>query len=295
MDPKVRTAEQVAAELARRSHGVVTRRRLLAAGVTPEEIKRLLRRGALIRVHRGVFRVGHRAPSIAASYLAAVLACGDESVLGGRAAGHLLGLLREAPPAVEVWAPGERVVPGVVVRRQRHGAIEQRTVWRGIPVTTPARTLVDIASSVSLDDLGWAIHRAIAEHRTRPAEILTALALRSNSPGAERLRNLVSGDDQVVLSRLERRFLQLLRAEQLPLPITNRQLEQRYIDCRWPDRRLTVELDSFRYHSSRKSWERDNTRARPAYARGDEFRRFTWGDVFERAEPMLHELRPLLS
>ena len=66
------------------------------------------------------------------------------------------------------------------------------------------------------------------------------------------------------------------------------------MDCRWPQRRLTIELDGYRYHHSRYTWEQDRRREREARARGDEFRRYTYGDVFERPELMLTELRALL-
>jgi hypothetical protein len=67
------------------------------------------------------------------------------------------------------------------------------------------------------------------------------------------------------------------------------------VDCRWPARALTVELDSYRFHSSRHAWEQDRRREREARARGDEFRRYTYGDVLENPQPMMAELRPLLS
>jgi very-short-patch-repair endonuclease len=75
---------------------------------------------------------------------------------------------------------------------------------------------------------------------------------------------------------------------------TNRPAGGRRVDCRWPEQRLTVELDSYRYHRSRHAWEQDRRREREAYARGDQFRRFTWGDVFEDPRQMLAELRALL-
>jgi hypothetical protein len=81
----------------------------------------------------------------------------------------------------------------------------------------------------------------------------------------------------------------------LPLPVTNRPAGGRRVDCRWPDRRLTVELDSYTYHRSRHAWEQDRRREREAYARGDEFRRYTYGGVFERPARMLAELRSLLA
>ena len=87
----------------------------------------------------------------------------------------------------------------------------------------------------------------------------------------------------------------LLKANGLPLPATNRLAGGRFADCRWPDFQLTVELDSYRYHRSRHAWEQDRKRERQAYARGDQFRRYNWGDVVERPGPVIRELRAVLT
>src|SRR4026207_394199 len=105
--------------MAGRADGCGTRSQALRAGITPDELKPRIRKGTLIRVHRGVYRVGHRAPSVEARYLAAVLACGEGAVLSGRAAGHLLGLIKGPAPPPEVTAPTERRIRGVKVRRSR--------------------------------------------------------------------------------------------------------------------------------------------------------------------------------
>src|ERR671922_3110203 len=124
-----RTVAQVAGRIADSAHGVVTRRELLDAGVTRREIARRLRSGALRREYPGVYRVGHRAPSVEARYMAAVKACGEGAVLSGLAAAYLLGLIRGDAPPPEVTAPRKRRVRGVRVRRSR--AVE--TIgWRGI-------------------------------------------------------------------------------------------------------------------------------------------------------------------
>jgi len=99
----------------------------------------------------------------------------------------------------------------------------------------------------------------------------------------------------VSLSALEKRFLGRLAAESLVLPLTNRPAGGRRVDCRWPELRLTVELDSYRYHASRHAWEKDHRREREARARGDDFRRYTYGDVFEEPELMMAEPRGLLA
>jgi hypothetical protein len=81
--------------MASRSHGVVTRSELLRLGITPAEIRQRLSIGALFQEYRGVYRVGHRAPSVEARYLAAVRACGEGAVLSGRAAAYLWGIERD--------------------------------------------------------------------------------------------------------------------------------------------------------------------------------------------------------
>ena len=295
MRHQTRTLRTELARLAHETHGVVTRRQLLEAGIDPSAVARARRSGLLLAVHPGVYRVGHRAPNIEADYVAAVLACGDGAALSGRAAGHLLGLLRSAPARPEVTAPRERRVRGVSVRRARRGLKGEVAVWRGIPVTTPARTLVDLAGDLPVSVVARAYHEAGIRHETGPDEVEAALARRATSPGAATLRRILYGDERVTLSALEARFLDRLAAEALPLPVTNVRDGARHLDCRWPERRLTVEVDGFRYHRSRHAWEQDRRREREAHARGDDFRRFTYGDVFEDSALMLTELRDLLT
>ena len=283
------------AEIADRAHGVVTREELVAAGITRSQIEHRLRVGALLPDYPGVYRVGHRAPSTEARFMAAVKACGDGAMLSGLAAAYLLGLIRGAPPEPEVIAPREKRLKGVRTRRCRNLDRRDRTIWRGIPVTSIARTLVDLAPVLSDYDLGRACHEAGVRHRTTPADAEAVLARRPTSPGAAKLRRILRGDAKITLSKLESRFLALLREAGLPLPVTNRPAGGRRVDCRWPDRKLTVELDSYTYHSSRHAWEADRRRERAAYARGDDFRRFTRDDVLVRPRPMLRELRPLLT
>jgi very-short-patch-repair endonuclease len=290
VDGQVTTVERKAAGLARRAHGVVTRRELLRVGVTRTEIDHRLRTGALIAVFRGVYRVGHIAPSVEAHYLAAVKACGLGAVLSGRAAAHLLGLSRGQAPQPEVSTPAKRSIKEVKTRRARREA----TTWRAIAVTTPAETLVDVAAVLDAEQLARACHEAGVHHHTTPRQVEAVLARRPNTPGAARLRAVLAGDVKVALSKLESRFLALLRGQRLPLPETNQRAGGRRVDCRWPALRLTVELDSYRYHHSRHAWEQDRRREREAYARGDEFRRYTYGDVFENPRLMSDELRRLL-
>jgi hypothetical protein len=226
--------------------------------------------------------------------LAAVKACGEESVMCGRAAAHLWSLVKGSPPRPEVLTPVNRCVRGVVAHRARRTAIEC-VVRLGIPVTTVPRTLVDLASSLSEPALARACHEAGVLYRTTPAQVDAALGRLPNAPGRANLERVLHGAVPVTLSRLETRFLKRLRDAGLPLPITNKVAGGRRVDCRWPEQRLTVELDSYQYHHSRHAWELDRHREREARARGDEFRRYTYGDVFEDPALMLAELITLLA
>jgi very-short-patch-repair endonuclease len=273
---------------------VVTRTQLQRAGLTRHQIQHRLDRGALLRVHPGVYRVGHRAPSVEARYLAAVLACGDEARLSGRAAAYLLGLLKGPPPPPEVTTPLKRRVGGARVRRGRLEG-RDRANHRGVPITAVPRTLVDLAAHLSLDELARACHEAGVRYRTTPAHVAAVLERRRRTAGVAKLRQVLSGDARVTLSALERRFLELLGEHRLPLPRTNRPAGAHHVDCRWPERRLTVELDSYRFHHSRHAWEQDRRRERDARDRGDDLRRYTWADVVEEPAQMLAELRRLLG
>jgi hypothetical protein len=280
---KVRTAEQKLAAIGRRAHGVVTRAELLEAGVSRHEVEHRLRTGSLIAVFRGVYRVGHTAPSVDARYMAAVKACGDEALLSGLAAAWLWGLVKGLAPPPEVSAPKERRIKGVRVRRVRQLGKGDGTICRRIPVTTVPDTLVRVSSLLSFDELARAAHEATVRYRITRVQ---------GAP--QRLKAILEGDAPILLSQLERGFRAVLRKDGLDLPITNRRAGAHYVDCRWRDHKLTVELDSYRFHRTRLAWEQDRRRDREARARGDEMRRYVWRDVFEEPGEMLAELRELL-
>jgi len=259
--------DQLIARLASRSHGVVTRTRLLAAGVTRNEITARIARGTLIVVHPGVYRVGHAARSVEATYLAAVWACGEGALLMDRAAAFNYGLIKGDPPGPVVKTRTERRIDGIETHRTRRD--ERGTERKGVPTTTVPATLIALASSLTEPELAKACHEAQVRFGVRPVP--------------------------VTLNELEDRFLAILTTEGLPLPITNKSAGRKWVDCRWPAHHLTVELDSYRYRHTRHAGEQDRRREREAHARGDEHRRYTYGDVFEDPGQMLAELRALLA
>jgi very-short-patch-repair endonuclease len=183
-----------------------------------------------------------------------------------------------------------RRVEGVRTRRSQS---VPSTVWLGIPTTTVARTLVDLAASLPAPDLARAYHEADVRYGTTPAQVEAVMP--PGTKGAAKLRGVLTGDTKVTLSKLERGFLTLLEERNLPQPQTNRPAGTKRVDCRWPDRNLTVELDGYAYHHTRHAWEQDRRREREAHARGDDLRRYTYGDVIDAPRLVLAELSALLT
>ena len=260
--------------MATRSHGVVTRAQLLAAGITTAEVRRRVGSGALLREHPGVYRVGHRAPSVEATFLAAVWACGEGAVLSGRAAAHLWGLLKGPAPAPEVTAPRSGASKASPPARAR--SIESDDPPRDPDHHRPPHPRRPRSRPLPRCPRQEPATRPGSSTRRRPPGRSGACDDGPTGQGrGEAARASSRGDVQVTLSELERAFRERLRDAGLPLPKTNTPAHGRRVDCRWPDRRLTVELDSYRYHHSRHAWEQDRRREREARARGDEFRRYT--------------------
>src|SRR4051812_34594343 len=196
----MRGLNRIVSAIAREQHGVIARWQLLAAGISSRWIEEQLDKGTLIRVYRGVYRVGHIARSREADYMGAVLACGDDSVLSGAAAAALLGLIRRVPhPRPVVTTAKDRRIHGIATHRER-GGIDDAMTWQGIPVTTPARTLVDLAAVVSAGELARAVHEAAIKHGTTPEDVDRVLARRPKSKGARTLREILHGDQGKTLS-----------------------------------------------------------------------------------------------
>ena len=276
--------------LATAAKGIATRPELIEAGVTTDEIRHRLHTSALLPEYPGVYRVGHRAPNFESCYMAAVKACGEGALISGMAAAYLFGLIKGKPPPPEVTAPKKRKW---ATRWSPCICRNDATKWRGIPVTTVPRTLIDLAPRLSEGQLARLCHEAGVLHKVTPA--MVERLLKQNTPGAGKLRAVLRGDAKVLLSKLEKGFIQRLKEHDLPLPETNKDVDGRRVDCRWPEHKLTVELNSYTFHNSKHSWQQDYERQREAYARGDAFRAYTWRDVFDEPDRMMGELNGLLA
>ncbi|MEY2515364.1 MAG: hypothetical protein QOJ89_2722 [bacterium] len=283
----MRSRFDTAARIAATQHGRVTRAQLLAEGVHASRIARWVADGRLHITHQGVYAVGHVAQSLHADYMAAVLACRPpQAGLSGWAAGQLLRIhVRRWPPRPEVTVAttAGRRRPGIVLHRVRE--LHRLDLWTydRIPVTSPARTLLDLAPRLSAAELARACHEAWVHHSTTPDHVAACMRRNPHRPGAAKLWLALGGD--VTLSTLEDGFLALLRRHGRPLPRTNIDHAGDKVDCHWPQLGLTVELLSFRFHGSRYAFEADVARRR----RSNHIA-FTWGDVFERGARTAAEL-----
>ena len=207
--------------------------------------------------------------------MAAVLACGDRAALSHGSAAALWDLL-DSPAVVHVTVPGSsgrRRRRGIRVHRSIHFGDEQTTRRRGIPVTTPARTLADIRRTLPPARYAKALREA--EFLRLPIDA---------SLGADRTR-----------SELEARFLALCRRHRLTRPRVNVRIGPYVVDFAWLKRRLVVEVDGYRAHGTRSSFEADRARDAELKLRGYEVIRFTWSALAERPREVAATVRALLA
>jgi very-short-patch-repair endonuclease/predicted transcriptional regulator of viral defense system len=279
-------------ELAARQHGVVARRQLEVAGVTLSMLKSRLASGQLVRLHRGVYAVGHDRLRREGWWMAAVLAVGPGALLSHRDAAALHGLRPPGDHARwEVTTTG-RGSSTRTIRVLRTVALDAGDVAciDGIPVTSVARTLVDLAGSVPRSQLAKALDEA---ERRRvfdlPAiEHAMATTARRRGQGHAELRaalaRLAAIGAHVTRSELEDRFVALLDAHDLPRPATNVDVEGMEVDACWRTQRLVVELDGWGAHATRRAFQQDRDRGNDLELAGWRLLRFTWADVTRRAD-----------
>ncbi|MGH2918062.1 MAG: type IV toxin-antitoxin system AbiEi family antitoxin [Solirubrobacteraceae bacterium] len=286
----MRTEFATIAREAASQHGRIAHRQLLAAGIDRDTIKRWCCDGRLHAVHVRVYAVGHTAPSLHADLMAAALAGGTDAVVSHRSAGHALKILRKQPPRPEITVPTRhgRRRAGIVVHRVKALHVLDTGHFEGIPMTSPARVLLDLAPALELAELTRACHEAWIHHRVTPAGVQACIGRNPTKKGARKLLRALGAD--ATLSRLEDGFLALLARHGLPRPRTNIDHLGDKVDCHWPEVPLTVELLSFRFHATRKAFEDDVARRR----RSDHLA-YTWGDVFERGAQTVAELACQLS
>jgi Transcriptional regulator, AbiEi antitoxin/Protein of unknown function (DUF559) len=266
---------------------MVARAQLINAGVGPDTIDRWIKAGRLIRVHRGVYAVGHVPPSPHARAMAAVLACGPGAALSHRSAAQLWGLIRHHGP-IDVTAPTYRRHKGIALHRS-HLEPGDVTTHYGIPTTSPARTLSDLAEVLDAASLT----RAVNDARVRRLTSLDAIAAQLR-PGRSTkvLASIVERPTGPTRSVFEDAFLTFCDRHALPRPEVNATVAGYEVDMLWRPQRLIAELDGRAFHGD---FERDRDKDADLLTAGHRVVRVTWRRLTRGERREAERFRRLLT
>jgi very-short-patch-repair endonuclease len=289
-----RFADRVIATLAARQHGVVARRQLLDAGVTGEQVRLRHDRGGLHEIHRGVYLVGHEVPPRYAPETAALLACGPRAVLSHRSAGALWQLF-PCPAAAPVWVtvPLERSAtrPRIQVYRASLAGRDIRRRHR-MPLTSPPRTILDLAAVIDGDELERLVAEAHYRRLASEAELRQQLERNPHKRGAVSLRTVLGqpGGPRRTRSQGERALLRLLREHGIDGFETNAKIHGYEVDFLWRDCNLAVEVDGYDAHSGRAAFEHDRLKAATLRANGTGVMPITGRQIRSDAEGVIDRI-----
>jgi very-short-patch-repair endonuclease/predicted transcriptional regulator of viral defense system len=293
----VRSHDAAIAALAARQHGIVARRQLAAIGLGRGAIAHRVAAGRLHRLHRGVYAVGHPILTANGHRMAAVLSCGSGAVLTYASAAALWEIRPTQATKIDVSVRGRggrATRPRVRVHRAATLRDDEITIHQAIRVTTPARTLLDLASSLprraleraldqaevmELFDL-CALQRMVERHRGERGSAALSTALADHSAGTT-----------LTKSELEERMLALCDRHALPRPRVNAWVENLEVDFLFAAEKLVVEADSYRYHRSRRAFERDRERDAILARAGYQTLRFTHRQMSREPATVAHTIR----
>jgi very-short-patch-repair endonuclease len=303
---RIESSGQAIARLASGQHGVVSREQLRALGMSDDEISDRMLSGYLQPLFRGTFAVGHRAITRQSRLLAAVLACGEGTVLSHGAAAELLGLWDRQLPAVDVIPPNwsGRKIQGIRWHRVRLPLTDEVEVRDRILCTNASRTLVDMAART-----GWSSMRRLVEQaavlRVLDVDEVDRILARGRRLGAPRLRAILTPWRNTVerrprlRSRLEARLLPRLIEEGLPVPRTNVKLDidgyRVEVDLLWEKDRLAIETDGEETHGTPMAFQRDRKRDQVLLAAGYRTARITWAQVRDEPIAVINRISRMLK
>jgi very-short-patch-repair endonuclease len=285
--------DSLLADLAGRQHAVVKRSQLIAIGFKDDAIASRVKAGWLVRAHRGVLAVGRQPLTLHGRFLAAVFSAGDGAVLSHLSAAVLWNLLPERGPRIDVTVPSARKGGRVVIAHRSPLSEEEITVRHGIPVTTPARTILDLAAVVSRREVERAMDEAaylrldlsgLAPRAGRRGGAVISRVLAEHQAGTTRTR-----------SEFEERMLALCRRFQLPAPLVNEEIEGYIADFVWLEERVIVETDGWQAHGTRRAFESDRLRDADLIAAQWRPLRLTWTRLTTEEDGVAAQLKRVLG
>ena len=295
---QVEAADLAVSRIAASQRGVVTYEQLLAAGLSRGAIAHRLATGRLHRLHRGVYLVGHPVPPPLALETAALLSCGDGAVLSHGSAAALWGF--DAPGSmIDVTISGRERgnLDGVRVHCVRSLWVTEVRRRQGLPVTSPARTLLDFAEVAPLDELEQAVAEARRSGLVRDGELEAQVERSPGRHGVKPLRALLKreGGPAFTRSKAEKRLLALIRRARLPPPRCNVPVAGHEVDFLWPASKLVVEFDSWEFHRGRDAFEKDRRRDADLLLGGYRVLRITWRRLAEEPETVVAQIATALA
>lgn len=279
--------------LARRQHGVLTRRDLLRLGFGSKAIRHRTENGRLRPLWRGVYAVGWTSLTPEAHWMAAVLACGDGAALSHHSAAALWGIGRERG-LIDVTTLGRGRVrrPGITVHRRP--ALPEGSIvrCRGVPVTNVVQTLIDIATDLEIRRVERAVNEADKLDLIDPESLRGELDAYIGVPGAKALRTMLDRHTfRLSDSDLEIFFRPLAVAADLPMPLSKQMILGHEVDFWFPDHRLVVETDGLRYHRTPSQQARAARRDQKHVAAGLRAVHFTHWQIAHEAAEVIDVLR----
>jgi len=286
------TPDQRLAAVAGAQEGRISRAQLFAVGLTAEMIKRRVRAGALHPCsYRGVYAVGHDTPTELSTEVEALLACGSDAVLSHQTAAALDHLIPTRPEEVHLTMPRRRAGAnrnGLVVHRTTSLGRPDIASHRGLPVTRPARTLIDLADSFSPAAVERALDEALARRLISPTKLRETIARTPGRRGIALLEQLLdpgrgSGPTR---SLAEERLLELVRAAGVPSPDRNVRIGQFVVDFLWRKPGLVIEVDSYTWHAGPKAFKQDRRKEAYLADHGLRLLRVTW-EMLEQPLPLI--------
>jgi very-short-patch-repair endonuclease len=275
--------------------GVLSLDELRACGLSRNAVMVRVRNGRLHPIHRRVYAVGHASLPLEARFLAAVKACGEDAVLSHFSAAALWGIVRWDDRHPEVTVPATRRHAGVRVHRSATMTPDDRTRHKAIPVTTPDRTLLDLAGALSHRQLRRAVRQAQSQHLTNVPRLAQALHRAGPRRGTASLARIIATGPAPTRSELEDVVLDLVLRAGFEHPDVNRpmRLDGRRVipDFRWGSRRLVLEADGAAWHEDPISREDDAERQALLERHGERVIRVTWRQVVARPGETVARIR----
>jgi len=294
-------ADAHVAKLAGRQGGAISRAQLVRIGLGRGAIEHRLASGSLHRRHRGVYVVGHLAPAPLVEEFAAVLACPSGSLVSHHAAAAQAGFRPPVVPPIDVTVlrGDPRRHPGIRIHSVAEALdrVDVR-IRDGLPVTAPARTLLDLAAVLSARDLRWALEEARVRRLVSDRDLRAVMERYPCRRGARALGALIVSDERAGVktrSEAERRLLDLVTAARLPAPATNTRIAGHEVDALWPDAGLVVEVDGYAFHSGRAAFERDRRRDADLQSAGLRVTRLSWRQITDEPVAVAALLSRLLA